>query len=68
LVRLKRKDRAGQQHRLHAGGAELAQRFFGHGFQMVGCGRAQFRGQRRAGAGAKLLGVNAQPRPCCARR
>ena len=45
---------------MHTGGGELAQRVFGYGFEMVGGGCAQFGGKGCAGAGAELLGVDAQ--------
>ena len=54
-----REDRSGQKNRLHAGIAQLEQRFFGRGLEVIGGRGAQFRGQGRARAGTKLLGVDA---------
>ena len=55
-----RKDRAGQQYGLHVGCTQRIEDLGSDGFKMI-CGTGvQLGGQSSAGAGAKLLGVQAQ--------
>ena len=54
------KDRAGQEHRLHASHAQLAEDLFVHRLQMVGGSCAEFGSQSRARSRTELLGMNAQ--------
>ena len=53
-------DGAGEQDGLNAGSAEMLESFFGDGFEVVGSRGSEFGGEVGAGAGTKLLGVDAE--------